>query len=135
MGVLVVFIMTRISFSFRFQSLLLISLILAFFLLATALNMIWLLDARENMKWLVGAYSLLQLISVNLVYELLANWKLFDRKAENRGIVGREVRIVEAAEAEATGATGAAEATETAGATETTRATETAGANGPQERF
>ncbi|VEU20392.1 DEKNAAC101298 [Brettanomyces naardenensis] len=89
--ILSLFIMTRVSFSFRFQSLVLIMLIIGFLILATALNMIWLIDAHENMKWLIGVYSLMQVIYVNLVYELLANWKMYDRNAETRGIVGREI--------------------------------------------
>lgn len=90
-AVFIMFIMTRASFSFRFQSIVLIGLILGFLILAIAFNMIWLLDVDSNAKWFISVYLLFQLLSTNLVYELLANWKLFDRRSEHERVVGREI--------------------------------------------
>lgn len=87
------FVMTRISFSFRFQSIVLIILIFAALFLAVILNIIWLVGSKQNMKWLIGVYLLFQLISTDLVYEFLINCQLYDTEIERGRIVGRRISV------------------------------------------
>ena len=87
------FVMTRISFSFRFHSMVLIILIFAALFLAVILNIIWLVGSKENMKWLIGVYLLFQLISTDLVYEFLINCQLYDTEIERGRIVGRRISV------------------------------------------
>lgn len=83
------FVSTRIKFACTLENIALIVLCIIFFVVSIVTRMIPVFNQMKS-RWLDGLSSLFQLIAVNLVYELLANWEQYEREMEQRGIVGRE---------------------------------------------
>ncbi|GMG60073.1 unnamed protein product [Ambrosiozyma monospora] len=87
----VLFVIFKSSFAFKWKNMLQIALIFFLIVISISLNIVWLVEMDQDLKWILPIFLFTFTAILTLIYELLDNIEEFDHQVETKGIVGREI--------------------------------------------